>query len=132
MNALLGGHVECQMSGPNVVYPHIKAGTLRVFGVEGDKRLPPIPQAATFKELGYDVEYYAWCGFFAQKSAPPAVIQFLRESARKAANSEEFKAALEKMETPLAYLDAPEFQKFWDKDAKRIEVAIRQIGKIQY
>jgi tripartite-type tricarboxylate transporter receptor subunit TctC len=131
LNATLGGHVDCQMTGPNVVYPHIKAGTLRVLAVEGDKRLPPIPHALTFKELGYDIEYYVWAGFFAPKSTPLEIVQVLRDSARKAAHSDMFKNALEKMNTPLAYLDGPEFQKFWDKDAKRIEQAIRHIGKIQ-
>ncbi len=131
LNALLGGHVECQMTGPNVVYPHIKAGTLRVLGVQGNKRLPPIPDAATFKELGYDSEYYVWSGLFAPAATPPEVVQTLRETARKAAHSDMFKNALEKMNTPLAYLDGPEFQKFWDQDAKKIEVAIRHIGKIQ-
>ena len=42
-----------------------------------------------------------------------------------------FKAALDKMETPIAYLDAPEFQKFWDKDAKMLADAIKRVGKIE-
>jgi hypothetical protein len=31
----------------------------------------------------------------------------------------------------LAYLDQPEFIKFWDEDAARIEAAVRQIGRAQ-
>jgi hypothetical protein len=31
----------------------------------------------------------------------------------------------------LAYLDQPEFIKFWDEDAARIETAVRQIGRAQ-
>jgi hypothetical protein len=31
----------------------------------------------------------------------------------------------------VAYLDAPEFKKFWDTDAKRVEDAVRQIGKVE-
>jgi hypothetical protein len=37
---------------------------------------------------------------------------------------------MEKIETPIAYLDAPEFQKFWDRDAQRLGDAVRRIGKI--
>jgi hypothetical protein len=29
------------------------------------------------------------------------------------------------------YLDAPEFQKFWDADAERLVKAVRNIGKVQ-
>jgi hypothetical protein len=30
----------------------------------------------------------------------------------------------------LDYMDQPEFRKFWDADAKRIEAAIKSIGKV--
>ena len=55
----------------------------------------------------------------------------LREATRKAVNTPEFKTAMEKMETPIAYLDAYEFQKFWDQDAKRLIEGVRRIGKVQ-
>ena len=55
----------------------------------------------------------------------------LREATRKAVDAPEFKSAMEKMETPIAYLDADDFQKFWDKDAKRLIEGVRQIGKVQ-
>ena len=45
------------------------------------------------------------------------MIKVLREATAKAVKMPEFVAAMEKMETPIAYLDAPEFKKFWDKDA---------------
>lgn len=70
-------------------------------------------------------------GFFAPVATPPAAIKVLREGARVAAASPEFKAAMEKMDTPVQYLDAPDFQKFWDKDAERLIKAIRAIGKVQ-
>jgi hypothetical protein len=30
----------------------------------------------------------------------------------------------------VAYLDQAEFKAFWDADAKRVEDAVRQIGKV--
>jgi tripartite-type tricarboxylate transporter receptor subunit TctC len=131
LTALLGGHVDCLSGGPNVSIPHIRAGTLRVLACWGDKRLAALPDVPTLKELGYDVEFYIWSGFFAPRATPPAALKVLREAARQAANSPEFKAAMEKMETPILYLDADEFQKFWDRDAKRLIEGVRRIGKIQ-
>jgi tripartite-type tricarboxylate transporter receptor subunit TctC len=43
----------------------------------------------------------------------------------------DFKAAMAKLQTPVAYLDAPEFQKFWDKDAKMLADAIKRVGRIE-
>jgi tripartite-type tricarboxylate transporter receptor subunit TctC len=132
LTALLGGHVDTISGGPNVSIPHIKAGTLRVLAGWGEKRLASLPDVPTLIELGYkDVEFYIWSGFFAPVATPPAAIKVLREGARVAAASPEFKAAMEKMDTPIQYMDAPDFQKFWDKDAERLIKAIRAIGKVQ-
>jgi len=38
---------------------------------------------------------------------------------------------MEKMATPIDYLDAPEFKKFWDTDAERLIKAVRNIGKVE-
>ena len=43
----------------------------------------------------------------------------------------DFKSAMTTIETPIAYLDAPDFQKFWDKDAKMLADAIKRVGKIE-
>jgi hypothetical protein len=38
---------------------------------------------------------------------------------------------MEKMATPIAYMDAPEFRKFWDADADRLIKSVRNIGKVE-
>ena len=131
LTALLGGHVDTLASGPAVVIPHIKAGKLRPLAGWGAKRVASLPDVATFKELGYDIEFYIWAGLFAPRGTPAAVMKTIRESVKQAVNTAEFKTAMEKLETPIAYLDAPEFQKFWDKDAKMLADAIKRIGKIE-
>lgn len=132
LNALLGGHVDAISGGPNVSIPHIKAGTLKVLAGWGDKRLPALPDVPTLKELGYkNVEFYIWSGFFAPAATPEPIIKVLREATAKAVQSPDFKSAMEKMATPIAYLDAPEFKKFWNQDADRLIKAVRNIGKVQ-
>jgi len=131
LTALLGGHVDTLASGPAGVIPHIKAGKLRPLAGWGAKRVASLPDVATFKELGYDIEFYIWAGLFAPRGTPPAVMKTTREAVKQAVNSAEFKGAMEKLETPIAYLDAPEFQKFWDKDAKMLADAIKRVGKVE-
>jgi len=131
LTALLGGHVDCLSGGPNVSIPHIKAGTLRVLAGWGEKRLAALPEVPTLKELGYEAEFYIWSGLFAPRATPPAAIKVLREATHKAVEAPEFKSAMTKMDTPITYLDAPEFQKFWDKDAAMLARAVKNIGKVQ-
>jgi tripartite-type tricarboxylate transporter receptor subunit TctC len=131
MTAILGGHVQALASGPSVVIPQIQAGKLRPLAGWGDKRVASLPDVPTFKELGYDIEFYIWAGLFAPAGTPAPVTKTLREAMAKVATDPDFKAAMAKQQTPIAYLDAPEFQKFWDKDARMLAAAIQRIGKIE-
>jgi tripartite-type tricarboxylate transporter receptor subunit TctC len=131
LTAILGGHVDTLASGPAVVIPHIKGGKLRPLAGWGDKRVAALPDVPTFKELGYDIEFYIWAGLFAPRGTPAPVMKTIRESVKQAVSTADFQSAMEKLQTPIAYLDAPEFQKFWDKDAKMLADAIERIGKIE-
>ncbi len=132
MTALLGGHVNALASGPGVIIPHVKAGKLRALAGWGDKRLPVLPDLPTFKELGYkDVEFYIWSGVFVPAATPADVQMALRAAVKQAVASDEFKGAMSKLETPVAYLDAPEFKKFWDKDAAMLAAAVKKVGRVE-
>jgi tripartite-type tricarboxylate transporter receptor subunit TctC len=129
--ALLGGQVDVGLLGPSVASAQIKAGKLRPLASWGGKRLAAFPDLPTLKELGYNVEYTIWAGLFAPAGTPEPVVKALRDGVRATVNDEEFKASMAKIETPIYYLDAPEFKKFWDEDAKRLIEVVRKIGKIE-
>ena len=131
MTAFLGGHVETLAHSPIVMWPHIKSGVAKPLACFGKNRLPILPDVPTLKELGYDIEFYSWAGLFVQKNTPPKVIKVLRDATRKAVDAPEFKNALDKLQTPIAYLDADEFRKYWYEDYDRFAQGIRKIGKIQ-
>jgi tripartite-type tricarboxylate transporter receptor subunit TctC len=126
--ALLGGQVQALASGPAAAVGQIKAGKMRALAGWGDKRLPLMPDLPTFKELGYkDVEFYIWSGVFAPVATPAPVVARLREAVRAAVADPQFKGAMEKVQTPIAYLDAPEFAAFLARDAARLKSAVEKI-----
>lgn len=132
LTALLGGNVQALASGPGPVAPQIAAGKLRALATWGAKRLPTMPTVPTFLELGYkDVEFYIWAGLFAPKGTPDAAMKALRAAAKTAAADADFVATMKKLESGVLYLDAPEFQKFWDADAARLAAALKKIGRVQ-
>jgi tripartite-type tricarboxylate transporter receptor subunit TctC len=132
VTALLGGQVEASAQGPAAAIGQIKAGKMRALAGWGTERLKLLPDLPTFKELGYqDVEFYIWSGVFAPASTPAPVQAKLREAVKAAATSEEFRNVMEKVSTPVHYLDAPEFAKYWERDAKRLSAAVEKIGKVE-
>ena len=47
-----------------------------------------------------------------------------------AAHSALFTTAIANLGQELAYLDGPDFQKFWDVDGKRVDEAVKAIGRV--
>jgi len=130
LTALLGGQVHALASGPAPAAAQMKAGKVRALASWSSERLPLLPEIPTFKELGYDAEFYIWSGVFAPAATPTPVLDRLRAVVREAANSPDFKSTMEKVQTPVSYLDAPAFRTYWERDAARLKVALEKIGKV--
>jgi len=131
LTAFLGNNAQVLVSSVSACLAQIKAGKARPLALFGAKRSKALPDVPTMKELDYNVEYYLWVGMFAPKGTPQPVVTFLRNVLKQAAATEQFKTAMTNLGQDVDYLDQPEFAKFWDDDAKRIEDAVRNIGRVQ-
>jgi len=132
ITALLGGHVTLTAGGPAAINAHVKAGKMRALANWGSTRHQAYPDVPTFRELGYkDVEYYIWAGLIAPRGTPDAALKVLRSAVRRVAEDADFKAAMAKLNTPIQYMDAPEFRKYWDADAKRLAALVKVVGKVE-
>jgi len=107
-----------------------KAGKLKALACFSPKRAASMSDVPTLKELGYDVEFSIWVGLFAPKGTPDAVIKRLRADTKQAAATPDFAKAIANVGDVVAYLDQPDFAKFWDAYAKRVEAAVKSIGKV--
>ncbi|RPI42678.1 MAG: tripartite tricarboxylate transporter substrate binding protein, partial [Betaproteobacteria bacterium] len=130
LTAILGNNSQVLVSSIAAANAHVKAGKLRALACLSTKRAASAPDVPTMKELGYDVEFSLWVGLFAPKGTPDTVVARLRAESKKAVESEPFRKAIANIGDEVAYLDQPEFAKFWDADAKRVETAVESIGKV--
>ena len=130
ITAILGNNAQATAQSVSASLTHIKAGKLRPLACFGAQRSPALPDVPTLKELGYDVEYYLWVGLFAPKATPEKVTTVLRAAMNMAAHSALFTTAIGNLGQELAYLDGPDFQKFWDVDGKRVDEAVKAIGRV--
>lgn len=127
--AILGNNAQVTTQSVSATLPHIKAGKLRPLAVFSATRSKSLPDVPTLKELGFNVEYYLWVGIFAPKGTPAEIVTTLRAAIGKAVQADQFKTALANAGQELAYLDGPDFQKFWDVDGQRTDEAVISIGR---
>ena len=85
MNALLGGQVDLMCDQTTQTIPHIKAGSLRFYGVTTKQRIKALPDAPTLHEQGLaDFEMVVWHGVYAPKGTPADVLAKLNAAMRSA------------------------------------------------
>ncbi|MDM0113432.1 tripartite tricarboxylate transporter substrate binding protein [Variovorax sp. J22R133] len=129
--ALLAGQVDAIASGPSTVVQQIQAGKLRALAHWGDKPLASLPDVPSLEQRGYKVKFAQWSGLFVPEATPPEVVSQLRAAAAKAAVDPAVVQVIEKAGSPIAYLDAADFQTYWDADAKTMTSAVQKIGKVE-
>ena len=129
--ALLGGQVDAVSSGPASVVQQIKAGKLRALAHWGEKPLASLPDLPSLKQAGYAAAFAQWSALFAPAGTPEDVVAKLRAAARKVASDPAFVQIIVRAGSPVEYLDAPEFQIYWDSDAAVMVQAVRRIGKVE-
>lgn len=129
--ALLAGQVDAVASGPASVAQQIKAGKLRALAHWGDQPLLALPEVPSLKSLGQPVAFAQWSALFVPAATPDDIVLKLRNAARRAAADPAVIQAINRAGSPLQYLDAPEFQTYWDADALLMTNAVRRIGKVE-
>jgi tripartite-type tricarboxylate transporter receptor subunit TctC len=129
--ALLGGQVDALASGPSTVAQQIKSGKLRALAHWGDKPLAALPDVPSLTQAGYPAQFAQWSALFVPTGTPEEIVQKLRVATRKAAADAQVVATIARAGSPVEYLDAPEFQSYWDADAKLMTEVVRRIGKVE-
>lgn len=129
--ALLGGQVDAVASGPSTVAQHVKSGRLRALAHWGDKPLLSLPEVPSLTSLGAPVKFAQWSGLFVPAGASAEVLQRLRAAARAAAADAQVQQVIRTAGSPVEYLDAPEFQIYWDADAAVMADVVKRIGKVE-
>ena len=129
--ALLGGQVDAIASGPSTVAQQIQAGKLRALAHWGEQPLAALPDVPSLKQLGYPVRFAQWSALFVPAATPDDIVRKLRAAAAKVAADANVRQVIARAGSPIEYLDAPEFQTYWDADAAEMTKAVRAVGKVE-
>jgi tripartite-type tricarboxylate transporter receptor subunit TctC len=76
--ATLSGEADFTLLAPNVIFPHIKAGTIRPIATGGTTRHPQLPDVATTAEAGFpEAQAMQWVGLFTTAGTPNEIVERL-------------------------------------------------------
>ncbi len=131
LNALLGGQVDLLCDQTTNTVPHIKAGTVKMYGVTTKQRIKALPDAPTLDEGGMKgFEVIVWHGVYAPKGTPAAVLQKFGDAMREALKDPAFVQRMADLggEIPPAARQTSDGQRAWlvsevDKWGKAIRAA---------
>ncbi len=130
MASLLGGQTDLQMLPAGSAVALRKAGKIKVFSVTTQVRYFNMPEVPTLKEEGFEAMNFAnWFGLVAPADVPQAIVRRLAADAAAVAQSEETRAALQKLGVD-AYpaMSAQDFQQFLETERSRWGGVIRGAG----
>jgi tripartite-type tricarboxylate transporter receptor subunit TctC len=95
VNALLSGEVAFTLASRPGMVPHIKAGKARALAVTGAKRLPELPDVATFAEKGLRFEVAPFYGLVAPGGTSPEIVNKLNHAFVTAIKSPDIRTRLD-------------------------------------
>jgi tripartite-type tricarboxylate transporter receptor subunit TctC len=113
--------------GPHIAFVH--KGDLRVLAVATERRVPYLPDVATFAEQGFpDFEATTWFALFAPRGTPAEIVDQLNGFARGLAADPASRQRLESNFVDPANMTAAEFAGLVKADAVRWERIVRDSG----
>jgi len=110
--AMLSGESQFTMLAPNVIFPHIEAGTIRPIASGDTNRHPRLPNVPTTAELGFPyLRAIQWVGVLTTAGTPKPIVDRLSAELNRIVRLPDAVAALEKQGVSPTGSTPEEFEK---------------------
>jgi tripartite-type tricarboxylate transporter receptor subunit TctC len=131
---LMAGAIDAVIDQTVTMMPLHKTQKIRSIAIATERRIPQMPDVATFAEGGLPgFDLAIWNGVMAPKGVPTDVIKRLAESLSRAIDSPEFKHRLEELAAqppgPAERGPAP-LRKLLERDSAMVADLVRHVGLI--
>lgn len=124
--AVLGGHADAAaVSG---IYEYVRGGKLRLLAQTGGYRNKEFPDIPTLKELGYDIETFAFYGLIAPKGLPEQIKEKLEKAFWKAMQDPSFAKVVHNASYTLSEKNSNEFAEQIKEAYEKSEKELRELG----
>ena len=129
MAALLGGHIDVTLAGPEEAAAQYQAGAINMLALASETRLDTFKDVPTLKELGYDVYIENQKGIVAPAGVPDEAIQYLHDNFKKGLDGKVWSAMAGKLLMETAYLNGDDFMTAMKVMSDNIAKAVKSLSK---
>jgi tripartite-type tricarboxylate transporter receptor subunit TctC len=111
--ALLGGHIDFQLSTLGNFTSAYKNGQVRFLGVAAREDEPRLEGVDTLDSKGFKIYSYVSRGISVPAGTPPALLDKLSGAIEKSLQSPDHQKSISEMNMTLRYMDPKEMASFW-------------------
>lgn len=128
MAGLLAGDTQVLSTGFSEALGLARQGEVRILAVTSEKRLPQAPEVPTLMELGYDVAFANWRGFFGAPKLPAEKAKGYQDMLAKMYKTPEWEKIRTNRGWQNLYKPGDEFIKFLENQEKAIGGMMKKLG----
>lgn len=126
--AVLGGHVSAISCFTTSISEQLKAGEMKLIGIQAPERIAEYPDQPTFLEQGIDASYTSWRGVFAHKDTPPEILEYLNTHLAELIGSETYLDRAVTLGEGRAYLNMEDFTAKYLSECESVKELVAKIG----
>ena len=131
MAGLLSGDTQVLSTGYGEAIGLAKQGEVRILAVTSAERLSQTPDIPTVKELGYDVTFANWRGFFAIPELAAEKANSYRDLLKRMYDTPQWEEIRVQRGWQNLYQAGDEFYAFLEEQEKAIGSIMRELGFLQ-
>ncbi|SAI39828.1 putattive exported protein [Bordetella ansorpii] len=124
MNDVFAGQVDGIFDGASAM-PNVRAGRLHAIAIASEQRHPGAPGVPTFRELGVDLVFGSWFGFFVPKDTPDAIVNQLNTDLRRSLQDPGTRAAIDRTSLLVEGGSPQDFARFLDFESERLKALVK-------
>ena len=125
---VLGGHITAVSCFTTSLSEQLKAGNMKIIGVQAPERIPEYPDSPTFVEQGYNATLTSWRGIFAPKDTPKEVLDYLDKAFGELIMSDSYLERATTLGEGRAYQNAADFTKTYNDSCPVIKEVVEKLG----
>ena len=128
---ILTGETQVLSTGLSEAIDMARAGEVRILAVTAASRLQDAPEIPTLKELGYDLEFANWRGFFAAPGLAASRYQKMMNTVSSVIQTDSFERVRARNGWSKLHLEGQAFYEYLEDQELEIGGLLRELGFLQ-